>query len=146
MAQQGAHRRCGAGLRRGRPAGRHAPGERQHGPLAASFTPLTPENTSKAPKLEIQYKQVEEKKEPGLKEKITETLKDPENASYLPYIGGVFALLALVAGVVLYRRRHSPNLLDTTPDWRLSAPYGAGVSRLVKYLEGKESEKEKTLF
>ncbi len=115
-------------------------------PLAASFTPLTPENTSKAPKLEIQYKQVEEKKEPGLKEKITETLKDPENASYLPYIGGVFALLALVAGVVLYRRRHSPNLLDTTPDWRLSAPYGAGVSRLVKYLEGKESEKEKTLF
>ena len=115
-------------------------------PIAASFVPITAENTAKAPKLDIQYKQVEEKKEPGLKEKIAETLKDPENASFLPYFGGVCLLLLLWAFVAFYRRRHAPELLPTTPDWRLSAPYGAGVSRLVKYLEGKESEREKTLF
>ena len=42
--------------------------------------------------------------------------------------------------------RHSPELLLTNPDWRLTSPYGAGVSRPVRYLEGKESEKEKNLF
>ena len=115
-------------------------------PIAATFTPITPENTSKAPKLDIQYKQVEEEKEPGLKEKLAEALKDPENASLLPFLGALAAVLFFAAIVIFYRRHHSPELLNTTPDWRLSAPYGAGVSRLVKYLEGKESEKEKTLF
>ena len=115
-------------------------------PISQSFRPLTAESTAKAPKLDIRYKQVDEAKEPGLKEKLAEKLKDPENASLLPYMGGVALLAALAALMVLYRRRHSPELLLTDPDWRLSAPYGAGVSRLVKYLEGKESEKEKTLF
>ena len=115
-------------------------------PIAASFVPITAENTAKAPKLDIQYKQVEEQKEQGLKEKIAETFKDPENASFLPYLGGACLLLLGWAFAVFYRRRHAPELLPTTPDWRLSAPYGAGVSRLVKYLEGKESEREKTLF
>ena len=115
-------------------------------PLAASFRPLTADNTVKAPKLDIPFKEEEEVKEPGLKDKITEKLKDPENVTFLPYIGGAFALLVIFTFGFLYRRHHSPTLLDTTPDWRLSAPYGSGVSRLVKYLEGKESDREKALF
>lgn len=115
-------------------------------PVANSFRPLTIDNTVKAPKLDIPFKQEEEIKEPGFKEKIAEKIQDPENTALLPYLGGSFLCAILLAAVWLYRRRHSPTLLDTTPDWRLSARYGAGVSRLVKYLEGKESEKEKTLF
>lgn len=115
-------------------------------PVANSFRPLTADNTVKAPKLDIPFKQEEEVKEPSFKEKLTEKIQDPENITLLPYFGGAFLGIVLFAVAWLYRRRHSPTLLDTTPDWRLSARYGSGVSRLVKYLEGKESEKEKTLF
>ena len=115
-------------------------------PLAASFRPLTVDNTVKAPKLDIPFKEEEEAKEPGFKEKLAEKIQDPENASLLPYLGGAFLGIILFTLAWLYRRRHSPTLLDTTPDWRFYARYGSGVSRLVKYLEGKESEKEKTLF
>lgn len=115
-------------------------------PIAASFRPLTVENTVKAPKLDIPLKPDEEKEEPGFLRKLLEGLLEPENASLLPYLGGAFIAFAVFILFFLYRRHHAPELLLTDPDWRLSAKYGAGVSRLVKYMEGKESEKEKTLF
>ena len=115
-------------------------------PIAASFRPLTVENTVKAPKLDIPLKPEEEKEEPGFLRKLLEGLLEPENASLLPYLGGAFLALAVFVVFFLYRRRHAPELLLTDPDWRLSAKYGAGVSRLVKYMEGKENEREKSLF
>ncbi|WP_094137968.1 hypothetical protein [Akkermansia muciniphila] len=50
---------------------------------------------------------------------------------------GVLALFG--AFILLWRRwkRHI-HLLDSHPDIRLGAPYGAGVSRTVRYMDGKE--------
>ena len=59
-------------------------------------------------------------------------------------VASVVGLLLLIVGGMLWFRR-SGRLLKSEPDVRLSSPYGAGVSRSVNYLEGRE-EKRHTNF
>lgn len=114
-------------------------------PLAAGFRAVNPDAEEKAPLIEVVLKPKEEKKI-STKEKLRKAMEDPSNAPLL--IG--FGALAFVIGLVLlwffFIRRHVAVLLDSDADIRLGSPYGAGVSRYVRYLEGVESEKEKTLF
>lgn len=115
-------------------------------PLADSFRPLTAESTAKAPAVQIRYKPKDEEKKSTWRQDVAAWVKQPERASVLPYLAAL-AFLGLVCYIVVrHRHRHSPELLLTDPDWRFTSPYGAGVSRPVRYLEGRESEKEKELF
>lgn len=114
-------------------------------PLSADFRPLAADAGEKAPLIEVQLKPKEEKKR-SMKERMQEALKDPANWPLLGTLGALAAVFVLALLWFFLIRRHSATLLDTPVDIRLASPYGAGVSRYVRYLEGRESEKEKTLF
>lgn len=114
-------------------------------PLSSGFREVNPDTTEKAPLIEVKLKPKEEKKV-STKEKLRKALEDPSNIPLLIVIGTVFALIALGLTWFFFIRRHVAVLLDSDSDIRLGSPYGAGVSRYVRYLEGVESEKEKSLF
>lgn len=122
--------------------------QRIHGfiePLSRDFKPITPDAAKSQPLIDIQYTNQEEKEE-STREKMQKLLTELFSSAY--------ALLLLIPAVPLaafavwffFLRRHSATLYATQPDMRLASPYGAGVSRYVKYLEGKEAGKEKSLF
>lgn len=114
-------------------------------PLAEGFRAVNPDATEKAPLIEVVLKPKEEKKV-STKEKIRKALEDPANIPMLIAFGIVILIIGLALLWFFFIRRHVAVLLDSDADIRLGSPYGAGVSRYVRYLEGIESEKEKTLF
>lgn len=114
-------------------------------PMAVGFRAVNPDTTEKAPLIEVVLKPKEEKKV-STKEKIRKALEDPANIPLLLVFGAVVLFIGLVLLWFFFIRRHVAVLLDSDADIRLGSPYGAGVSRYVRYLEGVESEKEKTLF
>ncbi len=114
-------------------------------PLAANFTPVSAETAGKPELIHVEYRpETGEKKVPP-KEKIAAFFKDESNHPLIAAGGGSLLLLLLGLFYFLLRRR-SGHLIDSTADIRLSSPYGAGVSRYVRYLEGKESAKESRIF
>ncbi|MCQ2364390.1 MAG: hypothetical protein MJ051_02390 [Akkermansia sp.] len=115
-------------------------------PLSAGFRALTPEDAEKAPHIPVELRPKEDEKGPSMKEKMREALSNPENIPTIIASVIVFLVLGSVPFWFFWLRRHSATLLDTPADLRLASPYGAGVSRYVRYLEGRESEKEKSLF
>lgn len=114
-------------------------------PLSAGFRPITPESAGKARLIDLPMREKEADKKPSGREKMMQAL---ESAALQPMLYTLAALLACGGGALalfLYLRR-SGRLLDSAADYRLSSPYGAGVSRYVRYLEGKEATKEKKIF
>ncbi len=90
-------------------------------------------------------KQAEEDEEPGIRDKIFAAVSNP--ASYPYIILGAVAALGTVGGFLWFLRwLHTGKLLETRADYRLASRYGAGVSRHVRYLEGQEAAKTKTIF
>ena len=62
-------------------------------------------------------------------------------------VGIILGIAGLIGGGLWFKRwLHSGILLETRPDYRLASRYGAGVSRHVRYLEGQEAAKTKTIF
>lgn len=114
-------------------------------PLSAGFRDVNPNAEEKAPLIEVVLKQKEEKKV-STKEKIRAALEDPANIPLFIAFGAIVIVIGLALLWYFFIRRHVAVLLDSDADIRLGSPYGAGVSRYVRYLEGIESEKEKTLF
>lgn len=114
-------------------------------PLAKDFREVTPGANEKAPLIPLELRPKEPKKQ-SIVERFRKTMEDPANRSLLivPAIIALGVLVFLFWFFVL--RRHVAVLLDTDADIRLGSPYGAGVSRQVRYLEGLESAKEKSLF
>lgn len=115
-------------------------------PLAKDFLPITAETVSHAPLIPIEYRPTEQKPEESFRDKMSMAMKDPQNLPFL-FIGLGGILIAIVI-LIYFRYWHhkSCTLHKTQPDLRLSSPYGAGVSRYVRYLEGQEAGKEKRLF
>ena len=114
-------------------------------PLSASFRPITPETAAKAPLIPIVLKEDTEEKKLSLKDKLRLYLEDEQ--SHPSLIGAGITLVAVVIVVLFFIfRRRSGHLYETPPDVRLASPYGAGVSRYVRYLEGKEARRERSLF
>lgn len=114
-------------------------------PLSKDFRAVTPGAGEKAPLIPIELRPKEPKKQ-SLTERFRKTMEDPANRSLLILPGVLAVLGALFALWFFVLRRHVAVLLDTDADIRLGSPYGAGVSRQVRYLEGIESAKEKSLF
>lgn len=114
-------------------------------PVAETFRPITPETAAQAPLIPI--KLTKEKKERAL------TSREKFDVIWAEYgtAGNIITtcvILVLTLIIVLYFvfRRRAGVLYASQPDLRLASPYGAGVSRLVRYLEGTEASKEKRLF
>lgn len=113
-------------------------------PLASQLRPLTPESASKARLIDLPLKEQTKKKDPSFKEKLRHALESPAIERSL--LGILFlAVMGIPLFVYLLHRRHTGSLRNSRPDYRLSSPYGAGVSRYVKYLEGKEATREKSI-
>lgn len=118
-------------------------------PMAASFAPANEEGKlGHTPKLNIQYRpdDDEDEEEDSFRTQFKEFFSDTKNLPGIISIGIVLLFIGLIIIYYVYIRRRGAMLYETTPDLRLSSPYGAGVSRYVRYLEGKEASKEKRLF
>jgi hypothetical protein len=86
-----------------------------------------------------------QKKKKSTKERISEIIQNPVIVASVLYPLGI--LLTLGGLYLLFNwLRASSKLENSESDIRLSSPYGAGVSRYVRYLEGTEASKEKRLF
>lgn len=89
------------------------------------------------PAVDIRIAKEQTEKKESWKTKLAEIAQNPAMLAML-YTGlGILAMLGAL--ILLWRRwkRHI-RLLDSHPDIRLGAPYGAGVSRTVRYMDGKE--------
>ena len=114
-------------------------------PTADSFTPISTSTGAKTKLIEIDFQTSNKPKKETIAQKIERTLQNP----LVIYLG----VYPLGIGLILWGGwwfinlvRKSSRLMESEPDLRLSSPYGAGVSRHVRYLEGKEAGKEKRLF
>lgn len=114
-------------------------------PITADLPPLTQRTTLHVPLIPIEMREDEAAEEITLKDELKQMLENPSlRPAALTFIGIIAAMLLI--GLAIWVRRRSGHLYKTEPDTRLSSPYGAGVSRSVRYLEGKELQKSaKTL-
>lgn len=112
-------------------------------PLEKDFTPLTPETAGTVRKIELPIKPEEKEKEVTWKERAQAWIEAGHATPYAILAGAGLVLLGL-GGWLFYWHRSCCRLIDTEPDYRLASRYGAGVSRYVRYLEGKEVKKEKS--
>jgi len=114
-------------------------------PLSESFTPLTPETAGNVRLIELPLKPEKREKEVTFKDKMKEWV---ESGAAIPYV--VFGVTGVViAGLFTWLflwSRSCGRLFESEPDYRLGSRYGAGVSRYVRYLEGKEASREKKLL
>lgn len=111
-------------------------------PVSESFTPLTPESAGGVKLIELELKPKPKETKVSWKEEVKAWFKAGGATPYLISLGVIGAALwGLIKLFLLHRSCN--RLLDSEPDYRLSSRYGAGVSRYVKYLEGKEADKER---
>ena len=116
-------------------------------PVSREFrTADTGHNIKLPPPINIEYRPEEKKEDNSFKKKLTEIATDPINLPYFITLGVIILLGLLTLAYYFLVRRKGAILLETQPDLRLSSPYGAGVSRYVRYLEGKEAGRIKRLF
>jgi len=114
-------------------------------PIASGFRPLSPESVSKIRLIPLPDRDAGKPKEPSSKEKFKAALQSLSGNPLL-YLLATLAVPALLAGALFLRFRRSGRLLDSEPDYRLASPYGAGVSRYIRYMHGQEAGKEKKIF
>ncbi len=114
-------------------------------PLAAGFHPISPEVAGTPPLIEVEFRPDTAEKKVPVKDKIAAFFTNEANRSLI-YGSAGFFLMGGGFVLILILRRRSGSLLESVADVRLSSPYGAGVSRYVRYLEGKESPKESRIF
>lgn len=114
-------------------------------PIASGFRPLSPESVSKIRLIPLPDRDAGKAKEPSSKEKFKAALQSLSGNPLL-YLLAALAVPAVLAGMLCLRIRRSGRLLDSEPDYRLDSPYGAGVSRYIRYMHGQEAGKEKKIF
>lgn len=116
-------------------------------PVSGDFPKTHAEHSVRLPeKITIEYRPEEKKEEDSLRKKLAAMATDPINLPYFITLGIVLLVAALTFAYYFLVRRKGAILLETTPDLRLSSPFGAGVSRYVRYLDGKEASQAKRLF
>ena len=114
-------------------------------PMAEQLPPLEQRADLQAPLIAIEMRQEDEAEEVTFGDELRQAMDNPAIRSALVTSGGVVGLILLVFGCVWLKRR-SGHLVRSEADKRLSSPYGAGVSRNVNYLEGREEKKKPKFF
>ena len=114
-------------------------------PVAEQLPPLEQRSDLQVPLIPIEMRQEDEAEEVTLGDEFRQAMNNPAVRSVLLTLGGVVGLTFLTLGIMWLRRR-SGRLIRSEADVRLSSPYGAGVSRNVNYLEGREDKKKTDLF
>lgn len=114
-------------------------------PISGDFIPLSPDSATGVRKLDLPLRPKPKEKKVSWKDKAREWVEAGGATSYLT-AGGVMAFVLGVISWFVCWNRSCGRLLESEPDNRLASRYGAGVSRYVKYLEGKESEKDRKPF
>lgn len=114
-------------------------------PLVENLPPLTQQTIVSIPLIPIEMRQEETAAAPSFKDKLRHFMEDPSLQPLLSTVGAILATCILIL-LFFWLRRRSGKLLKTTPDIRLASPYGAGVSRNVRYLEGREIRKNPRPF
>ncbi len=114
-------------------------------PVAEQLPPLEQRSDLQVPLIPIQMHEDEEAEEVTVSDELQQVLNNPTMRPLAAALVGALGLTALVLGFIWFRHR-SGHLLKSRPDVRLSSPYGAGVSRNVNYLEGREEKKPTDLF
>lgn len=109
-------------------------------PVAAELPPLAQQSVVHVPLIPLEMRDDPVADEVTLRDEIQAALNNPAMRPVLWTLGGIAAFIGLVGGFFWWHRR-SGHLLQSSPDIRLASPYGAGVSRTVRYLEGKENTK-----
>ena len=115
-------------------------------PLSASFRDSVPGSAIKPPLVNIHYRPDTKEKKKSLKERMSEALENQTLTTCLELSGGALLPLGLYLLYAFCVRRRTGRLLESPADVRLSSPYGASISRYVRYMEGKEARKEKNIF
>ncbi len=113
-------------------------------PLAQKLPPLEQRSEVQIPLIPIEMQEEDVAEEVSFMDEVRLAWDTPWLRKGAAVVGGLVGLLVLLFGFFWIRRR-SGRLLPSEPDVRLSSPYGAGVSRNVNYLEGRE-EKRKNDF
>ncbi len=111
-------------------------------PISKKFAPPPSEDPTQVKRVKIDCRSKVQVKEPSLKDKFKAYLENKENHPQIFSILGVLAGIAALGVAICYFRR-AGVLLESREDVRLASPYGAGISRYVRYLEGKEAPKKK---
>ncbi len=116
-------------------------------PLSREFSSIqSRHNVKLPPAIDIEYRPEQKKEDNSFRQKLVSIATDPINLPYFITLGVIILLILLTLAYYFLVRRKGAILLETHPDLRLSSPYGAGVSRYVRYLDGKEASRTKRLF
>lgn len=117
-------------------------------PLTDDFIPLTAGTGYKLAQATLPEGNNDEKdkeKELSIPEQIALHLENPLYLTLTIAFSAFVVILSLgILGFIYIRRKG--KLYDTPSDYRLASRYGASVSRHVRYLEGQEAAKAKTIF
>ena len=109
-------------------------------PLVKDLPPLTQQTAVNIPLIPIQMREEDVAEEVSFKDELRSIVENPALRPVVTAMGIVLGAGLLVL-LILWLRRRSGKLLQTEPDVRLASPYGAGLSRNVRYLEGREVRK-----
>lgn len=110
-------------------------------PMAADLKPLRDELNEKMPMIDLPMKDEAADEQVSTGKKFTAFFTDEQNRPLLITLGCLAAAI-VVSLAICCRRRRRGVLIDSDPDRRLASPYGAGVSRIVRYLHGRETPPE----
>ena len=105
-------------------------------PVAEQLPPLTRQSAVHVPLIPLQMREETDAEEPTFKDNLRLLLANPAVQPVLMWVLGILGALGLL-GAIIWLHRRSGRLYKTQPDIRLASPSGAGVSRNVRYLEGK---------
>lgn len=114
-------------------------------PVAEQLPPLEQRSDLQVPLIPIEMREDDEAEEVTFGDEVRQMLDNPAMHPVLAVVGSLLGITLLVMSFVWLRHR-SGHLLKSDPDIRLSSPYGAGVSRNVNYLEGREEKKKPNFF
>ena len=109
-------------------------------PITEDLPPLTQQTAVNLPLIPLQMRDEDYPEELSMKERIRDFLEEPALRPIVVGLG-IIVGVGLMTLLVIWLRRRSGKLLKTEADVRLASPYGAGVSRNVRYLEGREIRK-----
>ena len=114
-------------------------------PVAEQLPPLEQRSDLQVPLVPIEMREDDEAEEVTMGDELRQMMGNSAMRPIGMALGGMLSLAMFALGIAWLRRR-SGRLLKSEPDVRLSSPYGAGVSRNVNYLEGREEKKRTDLF